>query len=292
MFFHRQIFHRVVSPAVSTVFNTDRSRHGAGISVAMSQPAAALHPEEIPFYGQFGEDRKLAEIFHGKRDGTCVDVGAHNGVDSSNSYHFEQVGWHCVLVEANPHNWPTLRSIRKRSQVFECAAAEESGTLTLCVPAEDAYSTVSTQRRDQNRLLTVGGPISAVAVPARSLDSILAEAGIANADFVSVDVEGYEMAVLRGFSIDRWKPRVLVVEDNGDPAVFRWMRDRGYEAFDYTGCNVWFARGDDAKLVNMRSAMRILGILALKRGVAHWRRATRPLKNAVKGLLGRPIVRI
>ena len=51
-------------------------------------------------------------------------------------------------------------------------------------------------------------------VPVRTLDSILAEVGFARVDFLSVDVEGAELAVLRGLSIERYRPRLILIEDD------------------------------------------------------------------------------
>jgi hypothetical protein len=58
---------------------------------------------ESTFHSQFGEDQILARLFADTKVGTCVDVGAHDGIQLSNSYYFEQIGWHCVLVEPAPH---------------------------------------------------------------------------------------------------------------------------------------------------------------------------------------------
>ena len=56
------------------------------------------------FRAQNGEDRWLDTYFQGKREGYFVEVGAYDGVDLSNTYHFEQIGWHGVLVEPDPDN--------------------------------------------------------------------------------------------------------------------------------------------------------------------------------------------
>ena len=44
------------------------------------------------YYSQFGEDRLLAEIFHDKARGQCVEVGANDGFHGSTSLYFEKLG--------------------------------------------------------------------------------------------------------------------------------------------------------------------------------------------------------
>src|SRR4029077_1746907 len=54
------------------------------------------------YRSQNGEDRWLEAHFGGKRSGFFVEVGAYDGVNLSNTYHFEQTGWTGVLVEPDP----------------------------------------------------------------------------------------------------------------------------------------------------------------------------------------------
>ena len=61
--------------------------------------------------------------------------------------------------------------------------------------------------------------------------------------------------MLRGLDLNRWNPRVLVVEDNTrgrDRRVRRYLRVNGYRCFLYDGLNDWYAREGDAELVSLR----------------------------------------
>lgn len=60
----------------------------------------------------------------------------------------------------------------------------------------------------------MGCATETLTVAARTLDSLLAEAGAGKVDFVSIDVEGAEMDVLQGFDICRWNPDIVVIESN------------------------------------------------------------------------------
>ena len=70
-----------------------------------------------------------------------------------------------------------------------------------------------------------------IQVNVRRLDKILAEHApeVRQLDIVSVDVEGWELEVLDGLSFDRYRPKVLIVENLFAETGYRGaMRDRGY----------------------------------------------------------------
>ncbi len=85
-------------------------------------------------------------------------------------------------------------------------------------------------------------PEKVIAVPARTLDSILDEAGTPQAfDFLSIDVEGHEIEVLRGFAIDRWRPRLIMIEDHvGDLSKHRYLKNAGYRIIRRYENNGWY----------------------------------------------------
>ena len=49
---------------------------------------------ENSFHAQNGEDRWLDAYFGAKRSGFFVEIGAFDGYNLSNTFHFEQLGWH------------------------------------------------------------------------------------------------------------------------------------------------------------------------------------------------------
>lgn len=221
------------------------------------------------FYSQFGEDAKLARIF-GNRLGICVDVGANDGVLGSNSLFFEQQGWTCVLIEPNPALCDKLRRTRT-GLIHECAVSDKAGDVTLHIvegtQGADGMSTASADPSDHVRFRELGFTSVPRIVKCMTLDSVLDVSRLnAPIDFVSIDVEGLELQVLRGFSLDRWRPRVLLIEDNSslrDDSVARHLKSTGYTRFHRTGVNDWYGRTEDAELINLASRMRVFALLML-----------------------------
>ena len=186
------------------------------------------------YRSQNGEDRWLEAHFGKKRSGFFVEVGAYDGVNLSNTHHFEQSGWNGILVEPDPDMAERCRRQRPRSSVFECAAGDPAGPREIAffkVTGGEAYSTTSLSAEHRERLERMGLAWREVRVAVRTLDSMLEEVQASRIDFVSIDVEGAELSVLRGFDIRRWKPDVVFVETNAarrDPEVRRYFVGNGY----------------------------------------------------------------
>ena len=222
------------------------------------------------YRSQNGEDRWLDAHFGAKRAGFFVEVGAYDGVNLSNTYHFEQNGWIGVLVEPDPDMAERCRRDRPRSSTFQCAAGDGAGEISFFkVAGGEAYSTTSLTVAHRERLDRMGLAWREIRVAVRTLDSILEEAHASNVDFVSIDVEGGELAVLQGFDIRRWKPGVVIVETNAtvrSAEVRRYFVANGYAYSHSIDVNDFYLPGQGAgAAIGLADAARYLKHRAARR---------------------------
>ena len=214
------------------------------------------------FYSQFGEDRLLAQIFDDVREGLCVEVGANDGVNDSNTYYFEQIGWDCILVEPNPELCRGIRE-KRNSRLFECAVSSQPGTAVLNVAdgpgRAHGVSSLGESAAAKSRIAAFGFKSRELTVPTRTLDDILLEAQVQQGlNFVSIDVEGHELEVLKGFSLSKWKPVIVILEDNSnceDQTVAEYLRRFGYVPFRRTGVNDWYGHRSDRRVISMQALL-------------------------------------
>lgn len=183
----------------------------------------------------------LIATFFGDRKGYFVEVGANEPRVRSQTFHLEQAGWTGVLVEPQPDLADRLRAERK-ARVFAaaCSAPENAGrTMTLHVAGP-------LSSLDRARMAPGATPERAIEVPVRTLDSILEEAGCEPGfDFLSIDVEGHEIEVLRGFSVARWHPQLILIEDHvSDLAKHRYLKHAGYRIVRRYENNGWYVPHD------------------------------------------------
>lgn len=144
----------------------------------------------MTWYSQAGQDEWVHSIIGDS--GFFVDVGAYDGVEHSNTYALEQLGWEGICIEANHRAYEALARNR-RCEVWQGAASNAS---TL-VPFDGVQ--VGAGR------LVDAEPLSVI------LHTINAPPTI---DYLSVDVEGHELAVLAGMDFDRWPVKLVTIEHN------------------------------------------------------------------------------
>ena len=53
------------------------------------------------YYSQHGEDFLIHKIFKGKTNGYYVEIGCLDGIEFSNTYFFEKIGWKGACIEAH-----------------------------------------------------------------------------------------------------------------------------------------------------------------------------------------------
>jgi FkbM family methyltransferase len=162
------------------------------------------------------------------RDGVFVDVGAWDPTKGSNTYRLERdFGWSGLAVDAIGEFAPKYKVLRPKSRFVTAFVGDQnSGTATLHVP--DEISAVASGSESFVHNFT--GKSLPRQVPRRTLNSLLDEAGITRFDFLSMDIELGEPAALRGFDIERYRPRLVCIEAHGETrqAILDYFAEYGY----------------------------------------------------------------
>lgn len=166
-------------------------------------------------FSQDGEDRIVLRLFRHRRDGFYIDIGAHHPYRFSNTALLHELGWRGINIDATPGAMDAFHEARPEDTNIWMAVAEAEGTVPFKVFEEGAYNSLATGRVAPGKAGPDQGRV--VEVPAAPIDVILAPHLTAErrVDFVSLDIEGFEMAVLARYPFATHAPAVLVVEDHG-----------------------------------------------------------------------------
>ena len=183
------------------------------------------------------EQELIRQFFGNKPSGFFVDVGANEPVHLSQSWHLEQLGWDGIMIEPLPAYCEQLRA-QRRGRVVQVACsspANHGQTLQLLVAGghstlNEAPIAVGTQSREY------------AAVMCRTLDSTLSDCNVpAGFDFISIDIEGHEMEMFKGFDLRKWRPQLVLLEDHvTSHDKHNFMTGCGYQLIMRTGLDSWY----------------------------------------------------
>lgn len=195
------------------------------------------------------EKQWVRDYFGNKTSGVAVEVGANEPTSYySQSWHLEEkLGWRCVLVEPNPELAEKARQLRRNSQVYECAcvASDDIQQLSLFIPLVNGEEVTGHAAIAKNIDDHAYSTHREVVIKARTLNRIIEESKLPQIDVLSIDVEGAEIEVLKGFDLVKHQPKLILLEDKH---VYlnkhRLLKAGGYSLVKRTGLNCWYVPKD------------------------------------------------
>ena len=212
-------------------------------------------------YAQHAEDVRLARALGAKGAGFWVDVGAAHPRADSVTMLFAERGWRGINIEPDPAAFALLTAARPHDINLNVACSDTGGEGVLYSSGiVDGWATldedvVDVVARDRSRQL-LPQPIQRV-----TLAEVWAEHVHEPVDFLKIDVEGHERAVIAGAQWEVHRPRVVVVEATRphsiEPTHEKWeplLLAAGYRAAGFDGINRFYAAEECAELVPLLEA--------------------------------------
>lgn len=187
--------------------------------------------------GPENEQTLIREFFKDKSNGFYVDVGANEPVIQSQTYHLECIGWTGILIEPIPDYCTLLRNNRSGKTIQCACSSPQNHGKELKLNLAAGHSTLN------EKPIAVGSTSDeSIIVPCRTLDSILEDQNTQrHFEFISIDIEGHEMEMFKGFSLAYWQPQLVLLEDHViNHEKHNHMTSNGYQLILRTGLNSWY----------------------------------------------------
>lgn len=231
---------RAAEKDLQAALQNNDSRGRAPLNRMLHEVRGMLIPG-YPYASQAGQDRVIDRVLGGKIGGTFADIGAYDGVTGSNTLYFEKWrGWTGVMVEPVAAFRKTAEEVRT-TPCMPYAVSDQAGEASFMAVTEgytqmsglmSSYDTslldrVRADPRHREEMITV---------ETRTIAGILQEAGLSEVDFISLDIEGGELAALDAFPFADFLVQSWAIENNtSGPEIANLMRSKGYQLVEFCG---------------------------------------------------------
>ena len=189
--------------------------------------------EKMSHFSQFGQDGYIYDtFFKNKKDGVFCDIGGNHPIDINNTYYFEQQGWQGYVFEPLPHMKKIWQN-KRTAKFFPYAASSEQKQLQfeIMTTGNGALSYVTDTLSHH---IPTDADCKTITVQARPAKDIFKTHKITHIDYMSIDVEGHEIEVLKGLDFNTVRINVISIENNpslhiwGDLDIRQILLDNGF----------------------------------------------------------------
>ena len=193
-------------------------------------------------YHSINDLDKQLEKYVNYDNGFYVELGANDGINQSNSLFFElKRNWRGILIEPSPHNFLLCREQRSNQNHIFCNACVSfdykdkyvdiqyanlmsiSENLNLDLNDKEAHIISAKNHLKETETVFSFGAIAA------TLNSLLEKGNAPKViDFISLDVEGAELEVLKGINFEDFSFKYMLIEIRNLKPIKDFLIERGY----------------------------------------------------------------
>lgn len=209
-----------------------------------------------PSYSQCYEDIIVESMMlaysrtHSVQKYVFVEIGANHPVCTSSSFLFKQkYGIPSILVEANPKLIPALNEFRKPDIVIAAAVVDtDAESVEFFVSENNETSSLD------NKFVTIRTPgiKESITVPTIRIDKVLERSTeYGNKIILSVDVEAYDLPILKDINWIKYRPLIVIVEPSEDyqPGsirdIMQFLTEKNYSLISETAVNLIFINNEE-----------------------------------------------
>ena len=158
-------------------------------------------------YSNWGLDIMADHFFKRKEKGVYIDVGCHHPFLNNNTYPLFKRGWSGINIDLDFNSIEMFNCFRKTDSNIQAAVSDkENETNLYFYHNRSAINTLSKDSGINAREIKK--------IKTQTLDHIIENSKFRNKiiDYLSIDVEGHELNVMKGFNLKKYKPKLIVLE--------------------------------------------------------------------------------
>ena len=183
-------------------------------------------------YSMDGEDIFIINYFKNKNNGFYIDVGCYHPLHRNNTFLLHKNGWSGINIDIHQFSIDLFNYLRPDDVNLNCAVSNSNGVTKMFY--QKKLSQLSTIDEKQAKIAFQGN-IKTSEIKCFTLNAILEKFKFNDKkiDLLDIDVEGADLKVLKGFSLEKFKPELICVEihekEIKDSEIYEYLSNFSYE---------------------------------------------------------------
>lgn len=214
------------------------------------------------YHSQSGQDSYLdQQVFRRYRNGVFVEVGAWDGVDLSNTVFFERErNWTGLAIEPLPDRYAHLVQQRTCKALNIAINETEGETEFMCLSGPTSMLSGIVSNYDFRHIKRIDAEVAdlsatktVIKVPTRRLETVFEENNLTRIHYLSIDVEGSELACIKSIDFSKVYIDVIGFENNyADKTIeiINYLKERGYKDLDH--------KSEDYLMIHSKSPFAVI----------------------------------
>ncbi len=208
-------------------------------------------------YAQCGEDL-IADYFFehiGITKPSYIDIGSNQPIKGNNTYYFYLKGANGICIEPDVTIIPILKSKRPRDIVLNIGISFEDTKDADFYYFEGHYNAWNTFSKADAEIKKKESGIEyhTTKVNLENIQNVINNHNFNNVNFISIDVEGLDLEILKSINFEIVRPELICVEtilfslENGinkNYEITNYMLSQNYIVYADTNLNTFYCRKD------------------------------------------------
>tara|TARA_B110000008_G_scaffold162823_1_gene163250 strand:- start:1118 stop:1975 length:858 start_codon:yes stop_codon:yes gene_type:complete len=190
---------------------------------------------------QAGQDKIIKErFFKNKKKGFFIEIGAYDGIEGSNCYHFEKfLKWDGIAIEPSNIQFKKLKKNRK-CKLFNKAISNEIKEVEFIEVTEGLTQMSGINEKYYKKNFDFISNNEKSKIQNYNLKTITFEQVVSQGidiDYLSIDIEGGEMDLLKSINFNNNNIKIISLENNtpADLNFENFFKNKKFIYFDRIG---------------------------------------------------------
>ena len=197
--------------------------------------------QNLDYFSEAGQDMLVKDnFFKNQKSGFFIEIGAFDGIEGSNCYHFEKfMNWQGIAVEASPLQFEKLKKNRN-CKLVNVAIGSENKQVEFYEVVEgftqmSGINNSNFQNSFQRIKKNSNSKINKINIECKTFEKLIPSDQII--DLISIDIEGNELNVLKSIDFEKYKIKVIILENNipNELSYLKFFLEKNFSYFDRVG---------------------------------------------------------